>query len=335
MTLDKFEEKLKQKFPNEHYTIIYAGKNSAENSIIKCLDCNRKITVNTGELFRSRRKSICCKCNRIREDTLKNREKVKNILKDIGYDFNFFMSKQSINGNYGDKVCFKCKKCSYQNELWVSNVLRNHKTTCQYCSGQKKNKDNNIFLMELNNKYPNKFTLLTPYIDVNKKIKVRCNDCGFIRDVKPTTLMRSGYCPKCGKRVSKAEEVIGNWLSEHNIPYETQKYFKNWNIGIHYFDFYLPEQHILIEFQGVQHYYYNPFFHHNEDNFIYRKEKDRIKKEEALKQGYNYLSISYKVQDFLPEILEKVLDTTTISKESRGKCLEIESSPREEDIVWS
>nr|DAW49335.1 MAG TPA: hypothetical protein [Caudoviricetes sp.] len=54
-----------------------------------------------------------------------------------------------------------------------------------------------------------------------------------------------------------------------------------------------------------------------------------------MKQGYNYLSISYKVQDFLPEILEKVLDTTTISKESRGKCLEIESFPREEDIVWS
>ena len=74
MTIEKFKEKMNIKFPNENYTIIYAGKNSYENSIIKCLDCGKKIIVNTGELFRNRRKNICSKCQSIRQDTQKNRE---------------------------------------------------------------------------------------------------------------------------------------------------------------------------------------------------------------------------------------------------------------------
>jgi len=69
MTIENFNKKMAEKFVEEDYTIIYAGKNSSENSIIKCNTCGRKIIVNTGELFRKRRKHICSKCYYLRIDT--------------------------------------------------------------------------------------------------------------------------------------------------------------------------------------------------------------------------------------------------------------------------
>ena len=336
MTIEKFKEKMSIKFPNENYTIIYAGKNSYENSIIKCLDCGKKITINTGELFRNRRKNICSKCSSIRQDTQKNRELIASIVKDKGYNIEFFMKKQSQNGNKGDTVRFTCKKCDFINEYFVGNLIKNNsKCECQRCSGQKIFKDDIIFRQELEELYPNKFTLLSSYEKADKDIKVRCNICGFIQSKKPTNLLKNGYCPKCGKSPSRGEDIISRWLDEKNIAYERQKYFKTWNIGIHYFDFYLPDYSLVIEYHGKQHYEFNPYFHKNEENFFYCQNKDLEKKETAIKNGINYLSIKYTNYHHLTEILDKVIGSTTIPEGSRGKRLEIETFHKEKDIVWS
>lgn len=335
MTEKQFLEKINKKFSDEKFSIVYMGKNSSENSIIKCLSCGRKITVNTGELFRSRRKYICAKCHSLRKDTQVNRDKVLKLLNGKAYNIEFFMKKQSKNGNKGDCVRFVCLKCDYVNELWVSNILRNNQCNCQRCSGQRKDKDDIIYFQELNTLYPNKFTILTPYKNVKTDIKVRCNDCGFIRDVKPTALIKSGFCPKCGKMKSIGENFISKWLDEHHINYEVQKYFKNWDIGLHYFDFYLPELNLVIEYHGQQHYSFNPYFHRTIENFNYYLEKDKIKKETCLQHGINYISINSKNYCHLEKILPIITDSTTIPFGSRGKCLEIESFRKEEDIVWT
>lgn len=335
MTKEKFMEKMEQKFLEENYKVIYAGKNSSEDSIIQCLDCNKKIHINTGELFRSRRKCVCSSCNSIRKDTQKNRELIQQKLEGRAYNIEFFMKKQSKNGNKGDTVRFTCLKCHFINEYFVGNLIRNNSDCrCQYCNKQGNYRDDIIFLQELNEKFPNKYTLLTSYVNTKKDIRVRCNICGFIRDVKPNNLIRNGYCPKCGKNNSHGEEQILNWLKEKNIKVETQKYFKDWNIGLHYFDFYLPEYNLIIEYHGKQHYEYNPFFHRNYEEFSYRKEKDSIKKETALNYGINYLSIKYTNYNHINVILEKI-SSTTIPQGSRGKCLEIETFRKEEDIVWT
>lgn len=335
MTEKQFLEKINKKFSDEKFSIVYMGKNSSENSIIKCLSCGRKITVNTGELFRSRRKYICAKCHSLRKDTQVNRDKVLKLLNGKAYNIEFFMKKQSKNGNKGDCVRFVCLKCDYVNELWVSNILRNNQCNCQRCSGQRKDKDDIIYFQELNTLYPNKFTILTPYKNVKTDIKVKCNDCGFIRNVKPIALMNSGFCPKCGKIKSTGENFISKWLDEHHINYEVQKYFKNWDIGLHYFDFYLPELNLVIEYHGQQHYSFNPYFHRTMENFNYYLEKDKIKKETCLQHGINYISINSKNYCHLEKILLIITDSTTIPFGSRGKCLEIESFRKEEDIVWT
>lgn len=336
MKYDDFVKKMEEKFSTEKYEIIYAGQNSSERSVIKCLSCNKIVTINTGELFRNRKKFLCSNCNSIlRKDTIKNREIVLSKIKEKGYNIEFFMSKQSENGNSGDMVRFACLKCENINTFFVGNIIKNNSNVdCKYCSGQKISKDHIIFKQELEERYPNKFTLLTNYVDVKHNIKVRCNDCNFIRVIKPAQLLRSGYCPKCGKNGSKGEERVREWLESNNIKYETQKYFKEWDIGIHYFDFYLPEYNTIIEYHGIQHYSYNPYFHKTVENYEYRKEKDELKKNKAIEKGINYISIKYTNFNKIEKILDSIFQgSTTISKESRGKCLEIVSFQQEEDIV--
>lgn len=335
MDEQKFDERLKKKFSHEEYSVIYRGKNSHEDSVIKCLSCGRRIIVNTGELFRSRRKNICSKCNYLRIDTKKNQKTLEGIFREKGIvEYEFFMFTQK-NGIRAQKVRFTCGKCERITEKYVANILR-QKEFCSYCEGSKQGKDHRRFKYELEANFPKAFTLLENYVDVKTRIKVRCNKCGFIRKVKPAALLASGYCPKCGKTISRGEEKIRTFLEKNNIVFEPQKYFREWNIGVHYFDFYLPQWKTVIEYHGKQHYEYNSFFHQTPENFQQTKEKDLIKKNAALANGYNYLCIDYTNYNNIPSILEKLFNSTTIPQGSRGKCLETETIQNlDEDIVWS
>lgn len=330
MTEEQYMKKINEQFSHENFEVIQWGENSYATSIIKCLDCGRVISINTGELFRKRRKNICSSCHGgMRKDTLKNREKVMEFLKDKATDIEFFMKKQSKNGNPGDRVRFKCNKCGGINEIWVANLVsETHKHAgCVFCSGSKNRKNSDTYEFELRNKWGKKFTLLSDYVDAHTKIKVRCNNCGFIRLVTPIALMRNGVCPKCDCSMSSGEVLISKWLIDHGINYESQKYFPDFDIGLHYYDFYLPDFNLVIEFHGIQHYEFNSFFHKTEDEYNERCIKDCQKKEAALQHGLNYISIKYTLKDDLEEVLNHYISSTTIPQGSRGKCFEIESLP--------
>lgn len=318
----EFEKRLKEKYPDEHYKIIYAGTCTKEDSAIKCLDCGRRITVNTSELFRNRRKHICSKCYYKRKDTVANEEIIRKRLEGKANSINFFM--QDRRGIRHNMVSFTCNNCGRINTKEMANFLK-RKYDCGYCEGTKQSKDTDAFLEELHEKYGNRFTLLTEYINTKTSVRIKCNKCGFIRDIKPAALLRSGYCPKCDKKDSIGERKIIKFLERNNIKYIPQMYFSNWNIGIHYFDFYIPQYNLVLEYHGIQHYEYNEYFHKDFNEFQYRQKKDVEKKEAALKNGFNYISIKYTLINNLDSILEYIFNSTTIPDGSRGKCLEIET----------
>ena len=322
MNKEDFIKKMQEKFPNEKYTIIYAAPKTTENSVLKCGVCGRRIEVNTGELFRTRRKHVCSKCYYKRKDTEKNEEVIRERLKDCATNIEFYM--QERKGIRHNMVNFTCKKCGKINTKEVANFL-NQKYNCSYCDGKKESKDTEIFLAELKEKAGNKFTLLTEYINAKTPIRIKCNNCGFIREIKPNSLLQSCFCPKCDKRGSLGERKIVKFFDNNGIDYIPQMYFSNWDIGIHYFDFYIPSYNLVLEFHGKQHYYYNEYFHKSQEDFLYRKQKDLIKKEAALKNNLNYASINYLLINDLTFILEKIFNSTTIPEGSRGKCLEIET----------
>lgn len=322
MNQEQFIEKLKDKYSNEDYTVVYAGKNSYESSVIKCNICGKRIQINTGELLRNRRKHICSKCYYKRQNILKNEKIIENRLKNVASNIEFYT--QERKGVRHSMVNFTCNKCGRINTKEVANFL-NQKYNCGYCEGKKESKDMDMFLLELEEKAGKKFKLLTEYSNTKTPIKIRCNNCGFIREVKPNTLLSSCYCPKCDKKSSLGEKKISKYLNKNNIQYIPQMYFSNWKIGIHYFDFYIPEFNLVLEFNGIQHYSFNKYFHKTVEFFEQQKLKDKTKKEEAIKNGFNYVSINYKLVNVLDSVLEYIFNSTTIPSGSRGKCFEIET----------
>ena len=84
--------------------------------------------------------------------------------------------------------------------------------------------------------------------------------CGNITYVSTSNLTRSkGGTISCGCAKSKGEEKIITTLIQAQIPFITQKRFESCvfpetNRQL-VFDFYLPEQNILIEYDGEQHFH--------------------------------------------------------------------------------
>ena len=85
-------------------------------------------------------------------------------------------------------------------------------------------------------------------------------DCGNITLVSTSNLTRKKEATiSCGCAKSKGEEKIISLLLEMQIPFVTQKRFESCifpetNRQL-VFDFYLPEQNLLIEYDGEQHFH--------------------------------------------------------------------------------
>ena len=334
MTKELFLKKM-EKFENENYEIIKMGEKSQSESVFKCLNCGQVIRHKNEYLFSNKKKYLCTSCNYKRKDTSQNEQRIiKKLSPNQCTNIEFYM-QSTYNNIRHHWVRFTCGLCGRMNNKEVSNLLK-QKFNCSYCQGGKQAKDTILFEQELREKYGEKFELLTEYKDASTKIRVRCTNCGFIREIKPNALLASGYCVKCDDKNSQGEKIIRAFLEENCIGFEGQKYFKEWGIGIHYFDFYIPSKNLIIEFHGKQHYEFIDFFHNTEEDFLYRCSKDKIKKEKALQEGYNYISIKYSLIKHLPVILQHLFDSTTIPYGSRGKCLEIETiQDLDEDIVCS
>ena len=107
---------------------------------------------------------------------------------------------------------------------------------CKCISTKYKGLDNRYdFICENNNHFT---TTLRMLVNDNKKVWCNCKLCN-------------------PKRISKAEDIIADYLNENNIFYITEKRFddcksdKNRPLR---FDFYLPDYNICIEYDGKHHY---------------------------------------------------------------------------------
>ena len=107
-------------------------------------------------------------------------------------------------------------------------------------------------------------------------------DCGNIAFVSTSNLTREKEATiSCGCAKSKGEEKIISLLLEMKIPFITQKrfdscIFSETNRQL-VFDFYLPEQNLLIEYDGEQH------FHEIRDD---RYDFQELQKRDAFKNNW-------------------------------------------------
>lgn len=301
VTIKEVKERIDARFPEEPYEIINYTK-MTKPFTIRCLKCNEIKTfssctnfLNSGDKSRVH----LCSCYNTNNHFYKhqlNKEKILALCKNnkdvafIDFDYNNKTRKYTIN--------VLCKKCNQIfNKDWES-FLNNQ--TCPYCNSR-----HNLNTKGFKAILPNEYELVNEYVNTETKVLIR-HKCGFIWNIKPHNFIKkinSGYhgCPKCNHKRSHGEMKIANWLQEKNIHFIEEQIF-SWSSNSKFrYDFYLPENNLIIEYMGEQHYKEVNFFH---DTLEERQQHDQIKEQEARGHGINYLIIPYTNFKNIEQILQ-------------------------------
>jgi hypothetical protein len=178
----------------------------------------------------------------------------------------FSYDKLNFNG-LDKKIIITCKKHGDFEQIARSH-LNGH--GCFKC--YKDSISKNDILEKLKLIHNNNYTYED--FDYNKRmneifLKITCEKHGVFIQRLNNHIHQGNGCPYCKK--SKGEEELSKILNNNNIIFEREKTFANCkNIKKLPFDFYLPENNICIEYDGVQH--FKPTY--GEKSFNYLKRND-------------------------------------------------------------
>ena len=115
--------------------------------------------------------------------------------------------------------------------------------------------------------------------------------------------------------MSKGELKVKKILEDNNIKFEQHYNFNNCKyISYLFFDFYLPELNICIEYDGIQHFEPVDAFG-GEENLKLIIKRDEIKNEYCLKNNIHFIRIKYtdNINDKLLEITTTLTNKTKMS----------------------
>lgn len=302
-----FKDKVYDKVEKE-YTVLGEYKNTKTKILMRHNSevCNNhEYLVQPSSFLTGNR---CPKCNNKRKGKKpKTTEQFKKELYDkvgdeytlIG-EYNGAMTKLNLKHTCG--------------KIWkvTPNAFFSKGNRCFYCRMREHNKNqrktHEKFVEEVKERYEDRYNILSEYTFSNDKILVE-HICGTKWYVKARHLLSNEVCPHCKKSIG--ERHVEDYLKNNNIKYETQKTFD----GLVYkrnlsYDFYLPEYNILIEYQGLQH--YRPIENFNgEEGFRQQKEKDKLKYEYAIKNGFKLIEVDYNKKRY--NAISKYLDEQIIS----------------------
>lgn len=294
-----FEEKVNT-ITNDKIKILAFTK-VKEPATFECLRCHKIQKVARAEsLLKKGKKYQCQFCHHPKDGiTQKTFHKIKNLCEKNNKEVISFTK-------VGNNATFRCLKCDNLFSREPLRFLKNSK--CPICESrcialpiEQCEKELKALGYELVDK--------AQYKNLHQKVLIR-HDCGFIWKVLPSSILSErSNCPKCSKRRSKGERIIAKYLEENNVFF-----IPEWSRMIEkhllFFDFYIPKNNLLIEFQGMQHYVPVDYFG-GEKSFEIRKKYDNYKKKWAIENNYKLLEISY--LDI--ENIEKILKAQRLSSE--------------------
>lgn len=197
-------------------------------------------------------------------------------------------------------LCGNIFKCS------LSDIITGGKDCCNSCSkekmGRRLSREN---VLEIFNSCGLDIVKEFKYLNNRTKFLVKCRKCGFTWERAVGTLSSKKSCPKC--KQSKGEIKISSFLILSDIDFVIQKKFENCkDISVLPFDFYLPNQNILIEYNGEQHYKVNEFFG-GKEGFKAQKKRDKIKAKYCKENDIPLLIIPYTEFERIEEIITSFL----------------------------
>lgn len=135
---------------------------------------------------------------------------------------------------------------------------------------------------------------LVEYKQSNEKVIIVCGVHGKF-ECTPNNHLRGKGCPIC--KLSKGEIKIKQWLDDNNIVYTPQKRFDDCrNKRPLPFDFYLPDHHTCIEYDGKQHFNLEGWSTDEAKNIIrfqLLKQTEKIKDEYCSVNNIHLIRIPY------------------------------------------
>jgi hypothetical protein len=141
------------------------------------------------------------------------------------------------------------------------------------------------------------------YKSIYDEVEIVCSKHGSFYQKPAIHLYAKSNCPEC--KITRGEERISQYLNNKGIKYIFQHKVKIDN-SYHYYDFYLPDQNIMIEFNGMQHYKPIKFFG-GQEAFDYLQSRDKIKKQYCLDNQIKLLIFSYTELDQIETLLNSNL----------------------------
>ena len=127
------------------------------------------------------------------------------------------------------------------------------------------------------------------YINAITPIIIICHKHGEFKQL-PYVHLLGFRCPSC--KESKGEALIAEIFKKNNINFKRQYRIPEVK-EIYFYDFYLPDYNLLIEFHGIQHYKFIYHFHRTKEKFLKRLIDDKKKKEYADIYRYKFLCLKY------------------------------------------
>ncbi len=209
----------------------------------------------------------------------------------VGTEYTFLDSYVNVK----TKLRVKHNKCGNVYEVFPSNFLTGYR--CPYCYIEARKKTYVQFKREVFDMVEDEYTFLDTYVNNHTKLRVKHNKCGNVYEVQPTDFFsHNERCPYCN--ISHGEDLINKILKSLNINYGIQKTFDDLkDTQSLSYDFYIPSQAILIEYQGIQHYQPVDYFG-GESSFETQQKHDKMKLDYAKNNGYKLITVPYTLDTF-------------------------------------
>lgn len=225
---------------------------------------------------------------------------------------NFYDYSETKYKNYLTKVNIICPIHGEFEELPQEHIKG---SGCKKCGVEKTKKFTVLgvdkFIEKANKIHNNKFDYSNVnYINSYTKVEIVCPKHGSFFQNPGDHLHSKAGCPIC--KESKGERLVSNILESHNIKFIPQKSFEDLkHKSLLYYDFYLPDLNVCIEYDGEQHFRSVMIFGGN-DKFKELQLKDKLKNEYCISNNIPLLRLTYKDSD--ADVKTKVLNFLQIKE---------------------
>lgn len=301
LTQDVFEKRIKELVKDE-YEVLGKYINSRTPIEMKHNICNYEWFIQPSSFLSGCR---CPNCyGNIKKTTVQFKKEVYDLVGN-----NYMVLGEYVNSH--TNILMKHENCDHIYEITPTNFLKG--TRCPLCDFGKM-KTTKEFKSEVFELVGNEYEVLGEYIGANFHVEMRHTICNHRYNVKPSGFLIGRRCPIC--RESKGEKRIRKWLEENYPIFESQKEFLGL-VGVGggnlSYDFYLPKQNILIEYQGEFH--DGSGADYTRTNLKNQQEHDKRKGNYVKDHGIKLLEIWYWDFDNVEEILEREISKYKEMKE--------------------